>query len=205
MTVTYSYTYRDDGTIEKVLVTNTAEGREEPDAKEITFTKIWRDYLGENNLAWPAAEITVTVKQDGEVYGCYTITQNDLAVGTEIGAVGDASKQKLKVIAADAETGYVFRLSGLDYDSTFTVSEEQVSGYQTPKYFSSDGEQEMGASETGDNGIIKNDQMRYELPHTGGRGNGNVHTCRCGNDSDIRNGGPAEKTCMDLNDLKQVF
>ena len=85
---------------------------------------------------------------------------------------------KLVVIAADASTGYVFKLTGLPFGSppdgyTYYVSEETVPGYQSPKYFKvveNSLSQAMGASRIEDGGTICNDQIGYELPQTGGTG-----------------------------------
>ena len=49
------------------------------------------------------------------------------------------------------------------------MSEETVDGYQSPKYFVEE-TQQMGASQVGDGGTIKNNQIGRELPSTGGMG-----------------------------------
>ena len=147
---------------------------------DFSFGKVWRDAVGESELYWPSdTSITVTIHQGDDTYATYTIGSDDLAVGTKITSnedkVADTSaKAKLTVSTVDAE-GYVFSLSGLPYGDddgayTYYVSEETVGGYQPPKYFTSDGDQAMGATRIGDEGIVKNDVMGYELPSTGGVG-----------------------------------
>ncbi len=154
-------------------ITNT----EKPSTKDFSFTKIWRDPLGNNPFEWPYDKsITVTIKQDSEDYAEYTISNSDLTAGTEISANGEDSDEKAQLIVTSAEpsTGYVFTLTGLPYGDTedgysYTVSEETVDGYQSPKYFVGE-TQQMGASQVGSGGIIYNDQIGYELPSTGGHG-----------------------------------
>ena len=175
MTVTYQYSYRDDGTIEKVTIINNVEGTEEPDTKSFTFTKIWRDPMGTANLTWPdGKEITVTVEHNNTEYAQYTIKASDLTVGNTIAANNDSTKISLTVLTVN-ETGYVFQLTGLpwgdgDTEYTYTVSETTVEDYQSPKYFGANGTQAMGAKQIGDNGTIYNDQIGYTLPSTGGPG-----------------------------------
>ena len=177
MEVTYQYTYREDGTIEKVEIVNHATGRLEPDTKEFSFTKVWKDPLGSATLSWPTDKsITVSIWQAGEssesiLYAEYTIHDTDLIANHEIAAAGDTEgeKSKLLVISTEAD-GYVFRLSGLPYEYTYYVSEATVDGYQPPKYFAADGNQVMGAQRIGDGGTICNDQIGYVLPSTGGPG-----------------------------------
>ena len=165
MTVTYSYTYRDDGSIEKVTITNTTQG---VDTTDFSFTKRWRDPLGNGALVWPDKEITVTVKQGGQPFATYTITKADVVQGNEIAAKDDATKPKLRVETAEA-AGYVFKLTGLPAEYTYTVSEETVTDYQKPQYYN--GETPVqGASEIGNGGTICNDRIGYELPQTGGVG-----------------------------------
>ena len=179
MTVTYQYTYRNDGSIEKVTIINTTDGTQKPDTKEFSFTKIWRVPVGETRISWPSDQpITVTIKQDSKEYAKYTISSDNLTVGTEITAAGntEGDKAKLVVIAADSATGYVFRLSGLPYgdtdnEYTYYVAETKVDGYQSPKYFVGT-DQAMGAEWIGDGGTICNDQIGYVLPSTGGSGTG---------------------------------
>ena len=177
MTVTYEYTYREDGTIEKVKITNTAEGRIEPDTKELSFTKKWMDITGTAVITWPSGTaITVTIKQDEHEYAKYTIRSTDLVQGRQIAADGDTTGSKVKLAVTTCETsGYVFTLTGLPYGDdepgyTYYVSENTVDGYLPPKYFGSDGDQVMGASQIGTGGTIRNDQIGYELPSTGGPG-----------------------------------
>lgn len=179
MSVSYHYTYRDDGTIEKVEIVNTANGREEPDTKNFAFTKVWRDMLGESAIAWPSGiSITVTIQQDENEYAKYTITSADLQENNEISAVGDSAGSKAKLIVRTSKTsGYVFSFTRLpwgdsDTGYTYRVSEETVAGFQPPKYFGADGEQAMGASRIEDGGTIMNDEVGYELPATGGPGTG---------------------------------
>lgn len=179
MEVTYQYTYRKDGTIEKVEIVNHATGRLEPDTKEFSFTKVWKDSLGSATLSWPAnASITVSIWQEGEsgestLYAAYTIHDTDLIANKEIDATGDTGGEKSKLLIVSAEAdGYVFRLSGLPYEYTYYVSEATADGYQPPKYFAADGNQVMGAQRIGDGGTICNDQIGYVLPSTGGPGIG---------------------------------
>ena len=159
------------------IITNT----EIPRTKDFSFTKIWRVAVGETKLPWPSDKsITVKIKQDDAVYATYTISGTNLTVGTQITANGvtEGNKVKLVVIAADASTGYVFKLTGLPFGSppdgyTYYVSEETVPGYQSPKYFKvveNSLSQAMGASRIEDGGTICNDQIGYELPSTGGAG-----------------------------------
>ena len=152
-----------------VTITNT------PKTKNFTFTKIWRDPVGTTNMVWPSdKQITVTIKQDNDEYARYTINYSNLAVGSQISDT-QGDKVKLIVSSADAASGYVFTLTGLPFGSgengyTYYVTEESVDGYQSPKYFSSEGTQAMGASRIGDGGTIYNDQVGVELPSTGGHG-----------------------------------
>ena len=162
---------------EKVEIVNHATGRLEPDTKEFSFTKVWKDPLGSATLSWPTDKsITVSIWQAGEssesiLYAEYTIHDTDLIANHEIAAAGDTEgeKSKLLVISTEAD-GYVFRLSGLPYEYTYYVSEATVDGYQPPKYFAADGNQVMGAQRIGDGGTICNDQIGYVLPSTGGPG-----------------------------------
>ncbi|MBQ9663309.1 MAG: Cna B-type domain-containing protein [Oscillospiraceae bacterium] len=172
-----------DGSIFTTDITGDAEdgytitNTEKPNTKEFSFTKIWRVAVGEARLPWPAGQsITVTIKQNSAKYATYTIEDTDLTVGTEISAQNDTAgeKSKLVVTAADAATGYVFSLTGLPYGDTepgytYTVSEETVSEYQSPKYFVG-AERQYGAEQIGDGGTICNDQIGYTLPATGGPG-----------------------------------
>ena len=96
--------------------------------------------------------------------------------GSEITADGDTTGSKVKLAVTTSDTfGYVFTLTGLPYGDeepgyTYYVSEDPVDGYLPPKYFGSDGNQVMGASRIGTGGTIRNDQIGYELPSTGGPG-----------------------------------
>lgn len=177
MTVTYEYTYREDGTIEKVKITNAAEVTILPDTKDFSFTKKWIDVTGSAVMAWPSGTpIKVTIKQDENEYAKYTINSTDLVQGSQITADGDTTGSKVKLaVTTSAISGYVFTLTGLPYGDeepgyTYYVSEEPVDGYLPPKYFGSDGDQVMGASRIGTGGTIRNDQIGYELPSTGGPG-----------------------------------
>ena len=177
MTVTYEYTYREDGTIEKVKIINTAEVTILPDTKDFSFTKKWIDVTGSAEMAWPSGTpIKVTIKQDENEYAKYTIHSTDLVEGRQITADGDTTGSKVKLVVTTSDTsGYVFTLTGLPYGDeepgyTYYVSEDPVDGYLPPKYFGSDGDQVMGASRIGTGGTIRNDQIGYELPSTGGPG-----------------------------------
>ena len=177
MEVTYKYTYREDGTIEKVEITNNATGRTEPDTKDFSFTKVWRDPMGSATISWPEdLSVTVNILQKAEdnesvSYASYMIAYSDLTAGSEISAIGDTQgvKQKLKVVSSET-SGYAFQLDGLPYEYTYFVSEETAEACQPPKYFGVDGNQVMGATQIGDGGTIYNDLVGYELPSTGGRG-----------------------------------
>lgn len=63
MTVSYSYTYHADGTIEKVTITNTTEGIPDSDKKEVDITKKWIGITGND---WP--------KRDSNTYIPITLT-----------------------------------------------------------------------------------------------------------------------------------
>ena len=138
----------------------------------------------------------MTILQDGNAYASYIIHKTDLTTGTKIAADEDAggtgsgtgsgsssgNDQKPKLEVSQVETsGYVFSLTGLPYGIqsggttnvyTYTVAEETVDGYQSPRYFGADGEEAMGASSIGDSGTIKNDRIGVALPSTGGSGTG---------------------------------
>ena len=171
--------FLDDGNVHQYYVPEVSETSEGGQVKilnsqqmDFTFTKIWRDPVGTVSCEWPSDKtITAIIRQDNKVFAKYKISDTVLALNAEISAFDDTqnTKPKLIVVAADA-SGYTFKLNGLPHGHAYTVSEEAVDGYQSPKYFEADGKQVMGAQQIGDGGTISNDQAGYELPSTGGSG-----------------------------------
>ena len=147
-----------------------------PKTKDFAFTKEWRDSLGHANMNWPDnTAINVTLKHNDTEYAQYNIKASDLEVGKTIAAINDNEGTKISVTVQKVDkSGYKFQLTGLPWgdengEFTYAVSEVTVDGYQSPKYYM-DGTQAMGANQIGDNGTIRNDQVGYTLPATGGYG-----------------------------------
>ena len=122
-------------------------------------------------MEWPSDKtITVIIRQDDKVFAKYKISNTVLTLKGEIGAFDDTENKKPKLtVIANAASGYVFKLNGLPYGNSYTVTEEAIEGYQSPKYYLG-AIQQTGASKIGDGGIIYNDQVVYALPNTGGPG-----------------------------------
>lgn len=155
---------------------------------DFSFTKIWRDSVGEVKRYWPDGKsIKVNIlrakgasDQSPDVYAVYTIGQSDvLELNSEITAKNDPALPALKVIG-NSDGTYTFKLEGLplkgkadntEVEFIYFVSEpDAVPEYQSPKYYHPDGTQAMGASRIEGGGTIYNDQVGVELPSTGGPG-----------------------------------
>lgn len=155
--------------------------------REVTFTKAWRESVGNAKISWPDdTSITVNIlrakgesDRDPVLYATYSITQSDVGtLNTEIEATNDGTLPKLRV-TGNSDGAYTFQLADLPATGSengntvnyvYYVSEpEAVDGFQNAKYFNG-GEQAMGAKWIGDGGTICNDQIGYTLPSTGGRG-----------------------------------
>lgn len=161
--------------------------------EEITqfqFTKEWRQ--NGSVIEWPsedeAQSITVTLR--GSAGGVnkdvnYVVTSDGItaATGAEIFEGSTAAKEN---------GGYIYTISSLPkYDGsgnayTYSISEEQVSGYNKPAYFTTTteawdtghayGDEENTFVSAGQTGGVKivNDQITTSLPHTGGSGTGTL-------------------------------
>lgn len=185
-----SYTDLGDKHAGTITVTNTKKPEE--DKTSLTFSKIWSD--GSNNLVWPDdTTINVTLYRklftDGkEISGTESSVAEYVLTKDSITSKETNTAPECTTIHSEGNV-YRYQISGLPINGSietqddqtikgewhYCVKEDQVAGYQTPKYKASDADGSLKKGNdlpcASDGQVIINQKdSSIVLPSTGGPG-----------------------------------